>query len=76
MPITLVRGGLSGFVQDDDVAEMLRRKPHVQVHVVEGAGHSVQSDRPLILVEILKMWLHHDQRTHDHGLSRLKGPRP
>jgi esterase len=54
LPITFVRGGLSGFVQDDDVAEMLRRKPHVAVHVVQGAGHSVQSDQPLELVEIIR----------------------
>lgn len=54
LPITLVRGGLSGFVQDDDVAEMLRRKPGVRVHVVAGAGHSVQSDRPMELVELIQ----------------------
>jgi esterase len=54
LPITLVRGGLSGFVNADDVAEMLRRKPDVAVRVVEGAGHSVQSDRPLELVEIIQ----------------------
>ncbi len=57
VPVTLVRGGLSGFVADDDVAEMLRRKPDVAVHVVEGAGHSVQSDRPRELVEILRDWV-------------------
>jgi esterase len=54
LPITLVRGGLSGFVQDDDVAEMHRRKPDLAVQVVQGAGHSVQSDRPLELVKIIQ----------------------
>lgn len=53
-PLTLVRGALSPVVDDEDVAELLRRKPDSVVHVVEGAGHSVQGDRPVELVEILR----------------------
>jgi pimeloyl-ACP methyl ester carboxylesterase len=52
-PYTLVRGGASPVVDDDDVAELRRRQPDVEVLVVEGAGHSVQGDRPLELAEIL-----------------------
>jgi esterase len=51
--ITLVRGSLSPVVDDDDVAEALRRQPDLGVHVVDGAGHSVQGDRPVELAEIL-----------------------
>ena len=54
-PLTLVRGALSPVVDDEDVAELLRRKPDSVVHVVEGAGHSVQGDRPVELVEILRV---------------------
>lgn len=53
-PMTLVRGGASLFTHDDDVAEFVRRKPGTPVHVVEGAGHSVQSDRPRELVDIIR----------------------
>lgn len=53
-PLTLVRGALSPVVDDEDVAELLRRKPDATVQVVDGAGHSVQGDRPLELVEILR----------------------
>jgi pimeloyl-ACP methyl ester carboxylesterase len=54
-PITLVRGGSSGFVSDEDVAELSRRARDFRgVHVVENSGHSVQSDQPLVLVEILR----------------------
>jgi pimeloyl-ACP methyl ester carboxylesterase len=53
-PLTLVRGALSPVVDDEDVSELLRRKPDATVHVVDGAGHSVQGDRPLELVEILR----------------------
>jgi pimeloyl-ACP methyl ester carboxylesterase len=52
-PITLVRGSLSPVVDDDDVAEARRRQPTLAVHVVDGAGHSVQGDRPVELAEIL-----------------------
>jgi pimeloyl-ACP methyl ester carboxylesterase len=52
-PVTLVRGGVSPVVDDDDVAEARRRQPQLQVHVVDGAGHSVQGDRPLELAALI-----------------------
>jgi pimeloyl-ACP methyl ester carboxylesterase len=52
-PMLLVRGGLSGVVSDDDVAELRRRRPGVEVVDVEGAGHSIQGDRPVELAAIL-----------------------
>jgi pimeloyl-ACP methyl ester carboxylesterase len=52
-PLTLVRGSLSPVVDDDDVAEALRRQPQLVVHLVDGAGHSVQGDRPVELASIL-----------------------
>ena len=52
-PVALVRGALSPVVDDDDVAEALRRKPATRVHVVEAAGHSVQGDQPLELARLI-----------------------
>jgi pimeloyl-ACP methyl ester carboxylesterase len=52
-PVTLVRGSLSPVVDDDDVAEARRRQPDLVVLVVDGAGHSVQGDRPVELAAIL-----------------------
>ncbi|TXI52994.1 alpha/beta fold hydrolase [Mycolicibacter arupensis] len=56
-PTTLIRGGDSAFVSADDVAEYGQRSPGLTTHVVDGAGHSVQSDRPRVLVELLRMTL-------------------
>ena len=53
-PALLVQGGLSGVVDEDDVAEFQRRHPDARVVVVEEAGHSVQGDRPLELAQILR----------------------
>jgi esterase len=54
-PITLVRGRQSGFVSDEDAAELSRRARHFRgVRVVENSGHSVQSDQPRALVEIVR----------------------
>lgn len=53
LPVTLVRGSASPVVDDDDVAELLRRRPDAEVIVVEGAGHSIQGDRPLRLAELI-----------------------
>ena len=51
-PVLFVRGGASGVVGDEDVDELLRRQPDTRVVVVEGAGHSVQGDRPLELAAL------------------------
>jgi len=54
VPLLLVRGALSGVVDDADVAELKRRKPDAEVVVVAGAGHSVQGDQPLELARIIE----------------------
>lgn len=56
-PVSLVRGALSPVVDDEDVAELVRRRPDAAVHVVDGAGHSVQGDRPRELTRILRALL-------------------
>ncbi len=53
-PYLLVRGSLSPVVDDNDVAELIRRRPDARVMVVDGAGHSIQGDRPLELAQILR----------------------
>ena len=54
-PITLVRGGTSGFVTDEDAAELGQRAQTFRgVHLVENSGHSVQSDQPRVLIDILR----------------------
>jgi len=57
MPALLVRGGASAFVTDDDEREFLRRMPGARAETVPGAGHSVQSDRPGELAEIIERFL-------------------
>ncbi len=56
-PLLLVRGSTSPVVDDDDVAELQRRNANARVIVVEGAGHSVQGDKPLELAAILEQEL-------------------
>jgi esterase len=54
VPITLVRGGKSGFVTDEDASELERRARRFSgVHIVENSGHSVQSDQPRVLIDLL-----------------------
>jgi pimeloyl-ACP methyl ester carboxylesterase len=52
-PVTVVRGSVSPVVDDDDIAECRRRLPAVRVEVVDGAGHSIQGDRPLELAALI-----------------------
>jgi pimeloyl-ACP methyl ester carboxylesterase len=49
VPITLWRGALSGVVDDADVEKFLQIQPTATVVVVDGAGHSIQGDRPVDL---------------------------
>jgi pimeloyl-ACP methyl ester carboxylesterase len=55
--VLLVRGALSPVVDDADEAEFRRRRPADRVVTVEGAGHSIQGDRPLELARILDGFL-------------------
>ncbi len=58
VPLMLVRGGATGTVVDDgDVEELRRRQPNVRVELVEGAGHSIQGDRPIELAHLLDDFL-------------------
>jgi pimeloyl-ACP methyl ester carboxylesterase len=50
----LVRGLAWSVVDDADVAELLRRQPSTRVEGVEGAGHSIQGDRPLELAALIE----------------------
>ena len=53
-PMLLVRGSLSPVVDDADVAEATRRQPTLQVAVIDGAGHSIQGDRPRELADLIR----------------------
>ncbi|HEX5094439.1 MAG TPA: alpha/beta hydrolase [Acidimicrobiia bacterium] len=57
VPFLLLRGSTSPVVDDEDVAELNRRNPDARVIVVEGAGHSIQGDKPIELAEILRTLL-------------------
>jgi pimeloyl-ACP methyl ester carboxylesterase len=55
VPVRLVRGGTSGFVTDEDADELARRATQFRgVHVVDNSGHSVQSDQPRVLIDLLR----------------------
>ena len=49
MPLLVLRGALSPIVDDNDIAEVLKRRPEAKVIVVENAGHSIQGDQPVVL---------------------------
>jgi pimeloyl-ACP methyl ester carboxylesterase len=53
VPLMLVRGLAWSVVSDEDVEELRRRQPTCTVVGVEGAGHSIQGDRPVELAAIL-----------------------
>lgn len=60
VPVLLARGSLSPVVDDADTAEFLRRRPSDSVVTVEGAGHSIQGDRPLDLARIVSGFVYGD----------------
>jgi pimeloyl-ACP methyl ester carboxylesterase len=57
VPVMLVQGLAWSVVDDADIAELRRRQPSVRVEGVEGAGHSIQGDRPLELTGLLEDFL-------------------
>ena len=57
VPVMLVQGLAWSVVDDADIAELRRRQPAVRVEGVEGAGHSIQGDRPLELAGLIEDFL-------------------
>jgi pimeloyl-ACP methyl ester carboxylesterase len=51
-PLTVVRGGRSPVVTQDDLDEVRRLQPDAQVVVIERAGHSVQGSQPAALATL------------------------
>jgi pimeloyl-ACP methyl ester carboxylesterase len=56
-PVLLVRGGVSPFVGDDQAERFLATASQGRVEVVDGAGHSVQADRPVQLAGLIESFL-------------------
>ena len=53
-PTALWQGGAWSVVDDADAAEWMRRLPGTVHEVVDGAGHSIQGDRPLELAALIE----------------------
>ena len=53
-PTALWQGGAWSVMDDADVAEWMRRLPGTDHVVVDGAGHSIQGDRPLELASLIE----------------------
>lgn len=53
-PTALWQGGAWSVVDDADVAEWMRRLPGTDHVVVDGAGHSIQGDRPIELAALIE----------------------
>ncbi len=52
-PVMLVCGSASGVVSDEDRAEFRSRQPSARLETVDGAGHSIQGDRPVELAALI-----------------------
>ncbi len=58
VPLLLVRGmEPSSILRDEHEAELRRRVPTAEVARVDGAGHSVQGDRPLELAALIDQFV-------------------
>ena len=58
VPMMLVLGGASAFVTAEHRQDFQARAKDLRVEVVEGSGHSVQSDRPVQLAALLGAFIY------------------
>jgi pimeloyl-ACP methyl ester carboxylesterase len=56
-PVLWVAGERSGYVRDDHARAMERWFPRRRLVTVKGAGHWVHSEKPAVLVEVLRRFL-------------------
>jgi pimeloyl-ACP methyl ester carboxylesterase len=60
VPMLLARGmEPSSILRDEHEAELRRRQPAARIEHVEGAGHSIQGDRPLELAALIAEFAPH-----------------
>lgn len=59
-PTTLVRGQRSHFVSGQHLGRLVAARPDARIEVVPGAGHSVQSDQPQALADLVREHLDED----------------
>ena len=81
VPGLLIRGELSPFVRDEDVKEMSRRHPSLDVVVIEDSWHTVQGDQPLALASCIREFRALNESTRATGTgspacSAAPWPRP
>jgi pimeloyl-ACP methyl ester carboxylesterase len=56
-PLLVVRGGASPVVDDEDIEGVKKHYPAAEIVVVDGAGHSVQGDRPIEMAAHLRRFV-------------------
>jgi pimeloyl-ACP methyl ester carboxylesterase len=56
-PTLFIRGGKSGYVQDDDIELIKMLFPQTRLETVEGAGHWVHAERPEALFEVVNNFI-------------------
>lgn len=56
-PLLVVRGGASPVVDDEDIEGVKKYYPSAEIVVVDGAGHSVQGDRPIEMAAHLRRFV-------------------
>jgi len=54
VPIALWQGGKWSVVGDEDIEEWMKRQPDTVHIVVDGAGHSIQGDKPIELAALIE----------------------
>jgi esterase len=59
-PTLIVRGGVSDMFPEADAQEAARAFADGRLVTIEGAGHTVQSDRPAALAESLRAFISRD----------------
>jgi DNA-binding FadR family transcriptional regulator/pimeloyl-ACP methyl ester carboxylesterase len=70
-PLLFVRAGSSRVVRDEDIAQLTRRRPDVELVEIAGAVHSVQGSRPRELAGALARFrsIHHRSVLRDAPVS-------
>jgi pimeloyl-ACP methyl ester carboxylesterase len=56
-PVLLLIGKAWSVVDDNDVARFREAQPTAQVTSVEGAGHSIQGDQPVVLAGLIRQFV-------------------
>jgi pimeloyl-ACP methyl ester carboxylesterase len=63
-PVQFIRGGLSGYIRDEETSTIKRIYPEAEINTIEGASHLLHAEKPDEFYQIFRAFIDKNQGKH------------